>query len=230
MLRSVGHLLAMDQDVPPRRRCWALSMGAPRDDETGSSRTSMVCRHFTKRLGLTAGRVAGRVGGKARAGDYSRDGAYHCGAIRSARGGDEAGGTLAGVVGAAPRVGGGLPLGRWRRSDARLVLPNPRLRLSSQRHLALPKPTAQTRPDRLRRSVGCAGLRVGHVGAAALRRISTGDRLLASLRPGGRADAGSLRGATALLDFRLVQWAASLGLEPPGVGLIGRRRVSIILG
>src|SRR5919112_5015675 len=204
MLRSVGHLLAVDQDVPPRRRCWALSMGAPRGDETGSSRASMVCRHFTKRLGLTAGRVAGKVGGRARAGDGPRSDACHRGAIRSARGRDEAGGTLAGVAGAAPRVGGGLPLERRRRPNARLVLANPRLRLSSRRHLALPKPSSQAWPDCPRWGIGRAGLRVGHVGAAAVRRVFPRERLLASLRPRARGDASALRAATALLDFRLV--------------------------
>src|SRR5215208_1067842 len=108
----------------------------------------------------------------ARAGDGPWGGACYRSAIRSARGSNEAGGTLAGAVGAAPRLGGGLPLERRRRSNARLVLSNPRLRLSSRRHLALPKSSSQARPERLRRGIGRAGLRLDYVGAAPVRRVS----------------------------------------------------------
>src|SRR5918994_1525948 len=211
----------MDQDVPPRRRCWALSLDTSRGNETRSSGTSMVDRHVTERLDLPIGRVTGRMGGRTRAVDGSWCSVSHRGAIWPTRSSDEAGGALAGVVGAAPSLGGGPPLERWRCSDARLVLPNPRLRLSSEHSVAISKPSSQARPDRLRRSIGRAALRMGHVVAAAVRRGSTRDRLMVLLRTCGRLDASALRRATTLLDFRLVQRAAGLELEPPGVGRTG---------
>ena len=151
-------------------------------------------------------------------------------AVWPARSSDEAGGVLAGVGGAAPRLGGGPPLERWRCSVTRLVLSNSRLRLSSEPRVALPKPTSQAWPDRLYRGIGRAALRVGHVGAAAVWRASTRDCLLASLGPRGGADASALRRAAALLYFRLVQRAANLGLESAGVGGAGRRDGRIVLG
>src|SRR4028118_641267 len=111
-----------------------------------------------ERLGLPVSRVAGSVDGRTRADDGPRCGMCHRDAVWAARSSDEAGGALAGVVGAAPRMGGCLPLERWRCSVTRLVLSNSRLRLSSEPRMALPKPTSQARPDRLRRGIGRAAL------------------------------------------------------------------------